>query len=95
MEKPVAAALADFEAQIIPPDAGPVQREECRRAFMAGVVSMFALLLQGADEDEEAGAMRLARIGLELEEYQASLMAQASAEEAAKAAPRKTNVKES
>lgn len=31
----------DYRSRVIPPDAGPVQLLECRRAFIAGAKAMF------------------------------------------------------
>lgn len=44
--------------RVIPPDASPLQVKESRRAFYAGAVATFQLIVRNADRDEET-AMRV------------------------------------
>lgn len=43
----------DFEKRIIPKTAGPIQRQEMKRAFYGGAGTMFGLLSTGFDKDED------------------------------------------
>ena len=42
-----------YEREIVPVDAPPVQREECRRAFYAGCPAMFGLMLDATRPDDD------------------------------------------
>lgn len=42
-----------YEHDVVPAEAPPVQREECRRAFMAGAAIGFKLTLEAATTDED------------------------------------------
>ncbi|MGI9251022.1 MAG: hypothetical protein ACR2PR_07465 [Pseudohongiellaceae bacterium] len=55
MEKPIAKLWAGFEAAVVPPGAGKVQRDETRLAFYAGACSLWALMQgdQFFDQDSD------------------------------------------
>lgn len=42
-----------YERSVVPPDAPPVQREECRRAFYAGAAATFGLVMAATDPENE------------------------------------------
>lgn len=64
----------DFEAKIIPKHAPAIQREECRRAFYAGAVCMFALTLDATTPQDEAECeLRLTQLHDELNAYPSDL----------------------
>lgn len=54
--KTVALCWAEYEALVLPKDAPPVQRSECRLAFYAGVESAFSIL-ETMDETMSDDAM--------------------------------------
>ena len=59
-----------YEAEIVPNGAPIVQREECRRAFYAGAVSMFGLTLQATvPQDEDLCERNLQALQKELEDF--------------------------
>ncbi len=49
-----------YSRNVLPKNAPPIQRKECRMAFMAGVASAIGLLNTGADlsDDDQAVFMR-------------------------------------
>lgn len=51
----VASEYASYREQVIPPDAGAVQAQECKRAFYAGAAAMWDMLL---GDDSEGGSPR-------------------------------------
>jgi hypothetical protein len=69
-EKTLFDEWRSFETDIIPKGAPAVQREECRRAFYAGAVCMFGLMLAATvPEDEDECELRIQRIHDELNAY--------------------------
>ncbi len=55
--KPIDEEWASFAKQVLLKNVGTVQREEMRRAFFGGAVSLFSLImnsLEGGDEATEA-----------------------------------------
>lgn len=59
-----------FEHEVVPADAVPVQREELRRAFYAGAVSMFGLTMEAvASEDESECELNLLALDEELQAF--------------------------
>ena len=43
----IAENFLTYRSEVIPQDAPPVQIEECRRAFFAGAVALYLLVLAG------------------------------------------------
>ena len=43
-----------YETKVLPRDAGPVQRQECRRAFYAGIRGWLDMLMAHMEEGDEA-----------------------------------------
>lgn len=60
-----------FEASVVPKTAGPVQRQEMRRAFYAGAIAMQSIQFTVGDEDisEDAAIGILEGCRLELEAF--------------------------
>jgi hypothetical protein len=46
----------DYRASVMPPDAGPVQVQECRRAFYAGAQAFFTRAMAGLTPGPEPAA---------------------------------------
>lgn len=48
----------EFAAAVVPRDAGPTQRRECKRMFFAGAASMMDIMLSDVAtlEDDDAAA---------------------------------------
>lgn len=70
----IGAAWDSYQRQVVPTNAGTVQRMECRRAFYAGAEAVFGAILQ-LDPGEEATAADLKMMG----EVEAELTAFADA----------------
>jgi len=71
MSDAIAKEYAEWAARCIPPDAGPTQREEMKRAFYSGFVACFIHQLNEIAtiaDDAEAEA-RLGALQKEGEEY--------------------------
>lgn len=49
----LASQWASFELLVVPTTAGPVQRQEMRRAFYAGASAMIGLMMRGLDASNE------------------------------------------
>lgn len=58
----------DYARNILPKDAPPIQRKECRMAFMAGCAATIGLLNQGADLNDIDQAKFMQDLGHELME---------------------------
>lgn len=60
-----------FEATTLAKHAGPVQRQECKRAFYSGAAAALELFMQIGDPgfEEEAGVQRLEAIQRELHQF--------------------------
>ena len=43
----IAEKFSSYRRDVIPSDAPPVQIEECRRAFFAGAVSLYSIVMAG------------------------------------------------
>lgn len=69
----IAEQWSGFEADVLPPDAPPVQRQEMRRAFYAGAWSMLSALQQLGDAEisEAEGCDALEAYRRECEAFQA------------------------
>src|SRR5262245_51193599 len=68
----VAAAFASYRQHVIPPDAPPIQVEECRRAFYAGSYAMLmnvAANIGDASTSEEDGITQLEGLQAECEAF--------------------------
>lgn len=71
-KKSIAAEWAEFSARLYPPGTSTVQLTECRRAFYAGVTSLYFMLLtqvSPGDEVTEADEDMLKGVNAELEQY--------------------------
>lgn len=53
---------------VLPKDAPPIQRKECRMAFMAGCAATIGLLNTGADLNEKEQETFMRELGQELME---------------------------
>lgn len=51
--KPILALWESYAREVVPKDAGPIQRQECRRAFFAGVAMGHALTFAATDAADE------------------------------------------
>jgi hypothetical protein len=71
----VAQACASYLAAVLPPDAGPVQREETRRAFYAGTYFLLMYLSQAFTDDtpDEDGVAQLEALKAECEAFAVSV----------------------
>lgn len=72
----IAQSFESYRREVIPPDAPPLQIEECRRAFYAATYNMLMTLLitVGDDStDEEEGIATLERLKAECETFAASI----------------------
>jgi hypothetical protein len=60
-----------YRAGVLPADAGPIQVEECRRAFYAGAAAVFGLTMGEAcePEDEQEIELNLHAIANELGDF--------------------------
>ena len=69
----VEAGWLGFRAKVIPPNAGTVQIEECRRCFFSGCAHLFYSLLTvmgpGSDEPSEDDMAKMALIDDELRRF--------------------------
>jgi hypothetical protein len=64
MPKTMKELWESYVAEVLPKDAPPIQRQECRRAFYAGAVAVFGLLTNSVGvNDEDPTAEELAAIG--------------------------------
>ncbi len=75
--KTIAQRWTEFEAQVISPDAGPVQRQEMRRAFYAGFNEALVASLQMAEEsgnDDELGVAMMESLHRECREFVSSVL---------------------
>lgn len=52
MKKHIAEAWRSFE-EVLPEQAGPLQRKETRRAFYAGANALFHIMLENVSDDPE------------------------------------------
>lgn len=75
MSTRILAAWQSFERAVIPPEAPPLQHEECRRAFYAGAAAMFSLVADVGEDavSEEAGVQMVAALNQELRAYMQDL----------------------
>ncbi len=56
----IADIWSSFEARVLPPSVGPVQRQEMRRAFYGGAVSALGLCVEISDHaktDDQGATM--------------------------------------
>lgn len=71
--KRIAREWESYQQKVLPPDAGPVQIQECRRAFYAGARSLFTLLAVGVspgmDEPTADDLNMMQEISDELDEF--------------------------
>ena len=71
----VAESWATYQAKVLPPKAGPIQIEETRRAFYAGVYFCLVNLAYNIGDDstdEEQGVVELEKLKAECEAYAAT-----------------------
>lgn len=75
--KTVAQMWAEFEAKVIPPDAGDVQRSEMKLAFYAGALTLFnaAFSLDPGDEPTTADLERVDALYREINDFHMQEMA--------------------
>lgn len=67
-------AWKGYEQRVIPPDAGPTQREECRRAFYAGAAACFSLMVDIPDgESDEVTEGRFIALAAEIQSITSDL----------------------
>lgn len=60
--KLIEAGFAGYRLYVMSKDAGPVQVDECRLAFMAGAEHLFSSIMSTLDADAEPTAADLKRI---------------------------------
>ena len=61
-----------YERQVMPPDAGKIQRQETKRAFFAGVAAVLGYLQVMFDDDREpteADLKVMSEVHAELEQF--------------------------
>lgn len=60
IEKTIADNWRSYHRRVLPPDAGPIQVRETRRAFYAGAAMMFGMVSKVGDDDRsEAESMEV------------------------------------
>lgn len=69
----VLAWWKDYEAKVVPKDAGPTQREECRRAFYAGAAAASEIQMSVAHLSDDAGVAVLEGLRQELLAFPATV----------------------
>ena len=71
MSEAINAAWRTYQREVIPRNAPAVQHEECRRAFYAGAVALFSLVMDASADpkSEEEGARVLDQLSQELQAY--------------------------
>lgn len=72
----VAESFATYRARVLPPDAPPIQVEECQRAFYAGTYFMLMNLAYNIGDDstsEEQGVVELEKLKAECETFAAEV----------------------
>jgi hypothetical protein len=72
----IEANWVGYRAMVVPRGAGPVQVEECRRAFFAGAQALFASIMTILDpgaEPTDADLKRMDAINDELRAFAASV----------------------
>lgn len=57
-----------YSRQVLPKDAPPIQRKECRMAFMAGCAAAIGILNTGADLPDAEQEVFMRELGQELME---------------------------
>jgi hypothetical protein len=61
---------ADYSAEVVPPDAPAVQREECKRAFYAGAQAMFTAVIAAVEpDDDDVCEAHLAALSREMHDF--------------------------
>jgi hypothetical protein len=75
MAKPLGEMWDSFNDDVIHPDASPLQRQELRRAFMAGarIVLIGLETASRSDVNEASGVRMLADMNRECEEFSAQI----------------------
>lgn len=76
MKRRVAESWASFEREILPRDCSAVQRQEMRRAFYAGALTIMdtmAAAMSAGDEMTAGDEQAMIDLALEREEYLANL----------------------
>lgn len=71
-----------YRREVVPPQAGEVQVEECRRAFYAGALAVWSSIMSGLSEGSEpqpTDEALLASIQAEFVEFGAELEARVKA----------------
>jgi hypothetical protein len=75
--KLIAQEWASYVERVMPPDAPSLQHQEMRRAFYAGVASLFFLQMKmldpGSEDATEADLARMDSIHAELAQFEADV----------------------
>lgn len=53
MSKFIQSAWTSYRKMVVPPDAPPIQIQECKQAFFAGAATLFNCLLNGFDSSDD------------------------------------------
>jgi hypothetical protein len=71
MNDNIASEWAAFSALILDPvQAGPTQRQECRRAFYAGAIAMFQLVSEAsAHPSEDVCVLNMELLNREIQQW--------------------------
>jgi len=75
---PIADAWKSYESKVVPAEAGDVQRQECRRAFMAGALFVLLAIDELGALGDEAAIAGLQALHQELQLFVASQVSEAS-----------------
>jgi hypothetical protein len=73
----VAEMWADYQRNVLPPDAGEIQVQECRRAFYAGAHAMYTDCTWGIGDPsvpERVGEAHLEKIHDELQAFKRDVL---------------------
>ena len=76
MNRPIEEAWLDFSRKCLPVTAGPVQRQEMRRAFYAGAMGLYSHLMTDLDpgvDPTDADLARMAAIDADLARFGAEV----------------------
>lgn len=71
----LAAKWISYKDEVVPPDAGENQLDETQKAFYAGAIAMWQMLMQEVGElSDEDAEKRFEEIDTELQSYLAKVM---------------------
>lgn len=79
--KGLEAGWREFERTVVPAEAGPIQRQETRRAFYAGAIHLFGHVtgsISPGDDVTEADLRILTDLQAEMDQYVKDLAAGAA-----------------